>query len=252
MKSKNSVETFESVTIPRAIFEYFMIGYASLLSLEAPVLGLIGIWFYAGAGEWTDDFWFKLAVFVGASPIVGILMIAWMMMAAVLVKKILVGDFSTFVEDDEFLPETHLKVFRWRLTYLLVCDAKKFLQWVDNYELTRSFWRIMGVKVGNGVMIHPEAYMYETDLLHLDDGAQVDEMATLFCHTFRTRHLELKPIYVGAGASIGINSVVLPGCQIGANVELLPLTQVFPTERIKAGVWHGNPAEPVHLGQHNA
>jgi non-ribosomal peptide synthetase component F/acetyltransferase-like isoleucine patch superfamily enzyme len=252
MKSKNSVETFESVTIPRAIFEYFMIGYASLLSLEAPVLGLIGIWFYAGAGEWTDDFWFKLAVFVGASPIVGILMIAWMMMAAVLVKTILVGDFSTFVEDDEFLPETHLKVFRWRLAYLLVCDAKKFLQWVDNYELTRSFWRIMGVKVGNGVMIHPEAYMYETDLLHLDDGAQVDEMATLFCHTFRTRHLELKPIYVGAGASIGINSVVLPGCQIGANVELLPLTQVFPTERIKAGVWHGNPAEPVHLGQHNA
>jgi acetyltransferase-like isoleucine patch superfamily enzyme len=72
-------------------------------------------------------------------------------------------------------------------------------------------------------------------------------MATLFCHTFRTRHLELKKIHVGKGAHIGINSVVLPGCEIGDNVTLLPLTQVFPTERIKAGTWHGNPAEPIKL-----
>jgi non-ribosomal peptide synthetase-like protein len=237
----------ESVTIARSIFEYLMIGYGSLLSLEAPLLAILGTWFYVGAGAWIDNFYIKIGAFVAASPIVGILIVTWMMMSAILVKKLLVGDFSTFVGEDEFLPETHLKVFRWRLTYLLVCDAKKFLQWVDNYGLTRLFWRWMGVKVGKGVMIHPEAYMYETDLLYLDDGAQVDEMATLFCHTFRTRHLELKPIYVGAGASVGINSVVLPGCQIGSHVELLPLTQVFPSERIKAGIWHGNPAEPVHF-----
>jgi acetyltransferase-like isoleucine patch superfamily enzyme len=237
----------ETVTIARSIFEYLMIGYGSLISLQAPILGILGAWFYAGAGAWIDSFEIKIGVFVAASPIVGILVVTWMMTSAILVKKVLVGDFSSFIGENEFLPETHLKVFRWRLTYLLVCDAKKFLEWVDSYGLTRMFWRLMGVKVGSRVMIHPEAYMYETDLLHLDDGSQVDEMATLFCHTFRTRHLELKPIYVGAFSSVGINSVVLPGCQIGANVDLLPLTQVFPSERINAGIWHGNPAEPVHF-----
>ncbi|KAG7342362.1 McnC domain containing protein [Nitzschia inconspicua] len=240
-------ETVESVTMGRSIFEYLMIGYSSLLSLDVPLLGIIGGWLYVGAGTWNENFYIRVGTFVAASPVVGIIIVTWMMMAAILTKRVLVGDFSRFVQENEFLPETHLKVFRWRLTYLLVCDAKTFLQWVDNYDLTRIFWSWMGVKVGKRVMIHPEAYMYETDLLHLDDGVQVDEMATLFCHTFRTRHLELKPIYVGAGASVGINSVVLPGCHIGPHVELLPLTQVFPTERIKAGVWHGNPAEPVRF-----
>jgi acetyltransferase-like isoleucine patch superfamily enzyme len=242
----------DSVTIFRSVFEYLVIGYSSLLTLEIPILAIIGVWFYAGAGAWyvsvwVDRFEYRVAVFFAAAPVVGMLVVGWMMFSAILVKHLLIGDFSTFVKEDEYLPETHLKVFRWRLTYLLVVDAKKFLQYVDNYSLTRWFWRRMGVKVGKRVMIHPEAFLYETDLLHLEDDTHVEEMATLFCHTFRTRHLELKKIHVGKGARIGINSVVLPGCEIGDDVTLLPLTQVFPTERIGGGTWHGNPAEPITL-----
>jgi carbonic anhydrase/acetyltransferase-like protein (isoleucine patch superfamily) len=241
----------DSVSIPRAVFEYVVIGYSSLLSLEIPILCIIGLWFYAGAGAWYESYWvdrfvYRIAVFFAVAPMVGIAIVGWMIFSALAAKYILVGDFSTFVKEDEYLPETHIKVFRWRLTYLLVVDAKKFLQYVDNYHLTRWFWGKMGVKIGKRVMIHPEAFLYETDLLYLEDDTHVEEMATLFCHTFRTRHLELKKIHVGKGAHIGINSVVLPGCEIGDDVTLLPLTQVFPTERIKAGTWHGNPAEPPH------
>jgi len=241
-------DDLESVTIGRTIFEYLVIQYCSLLSLEVPVWCFIGLWFYGGTGLWNDNFEQKMGVFIALSPFVGILVVSWMMLSAIVMKRLLVGDFSKFIKECEYLPETHIKVFRWRLTYLLVYESKKFLLLTDNYELTRVFWRLMGVKVGERVMIHPEAYLYETDLLHLGDGTHVEEMATLFCHTFRTRHLELKPIKVGAGAHIGVNSVVLPACVIGDNVELLPLTQIFPTERITSGLWHGNPAEPIRLG----
>ena len=50
-------------------------------------------------------------------------------------------------------------------------------------------------------------------------------------------------VNIGAGATIGVNSVILPGTEVGANVTLLGGSYVMPGTKIPAGeTWRGNPA----------
>lgn len=50
-------------------------------------------------------------------------------------------------------------------------------------------------------------------------------------------------VNIGAGATIGVNSVILPGTEVGANVTLLGGSYVMPGTKIPDGeTWRGNPA----------
>lgn len=50
-------------------------------------------------------------------------------------------------------------------------------------------------------------------------------------------------VNIGAGATIGVNSVILPGTEVGENVTLLGGSYVMPGTKIPAGeTWRGNPA----------
>lgn len=51
------------------------------------------------------------------------------------------------------------------------------------------------------------------------------------------------PVKIGAGSTVGVNSVILPGTELGENVTVMGGAYVMPGTKIPAGeTWRGNPA----------
>ena len=64
----------------------------------------------------------------------------------------------------------------------------------------------------------------------------------LFRSLFHDRLMRLDSVRVGAGATIGPHSIVLPGSTTGDGVTLGPASLVMRGEEIPAGTrWQGNP-----------
>ena len=76
------------------------------------------------------------------------------------------------------------------------------------------FYRLMGARVGRGVQIN-SGYCADLSLLEIGDKAVIGGHATVIAHSFEHGKLILRPVKIGAHAVIGLNSVVLPGSQIG-------------------------------------
>lgn len=55
--------------------------------------------------------------------------------------------------------------------------------------------------------------------------------------------LRIGEVRIGAGATVGANSVVLPGCEIGENALVMGGAMLMTDAKIPAGeTWRGNPA----------
>lgn len=76
------------------------------------------------------------------------------------------------------------------------------------------FFRLMGAKVGRHVQINSK-YCADLGLLEIGDSAVIGGHATVIGHSFEKGKLILKKVKIGRKAVIGLNSVVLPGAEIG-------------------------------------
>lgn len=105
--------------------------------------------------------------------------------------------------------------FKWVLTNAVVqLVANTFMDFMILTPLMPLFYRLMGAKVGKNVQINSK-YCADLSLLELDDGAVIGGHATVIGHSFERGRLILRKVKIGKHAVIGLNSVVLPGCQIG-------------------------------------
>jgi acyl-CoA synthetase (AMP-forming)/AMP-acid ligase II/acetyltransferase-like isoleucine patch superfamily enzyme/acyl carrier protein len=92
-----------------------------------------------------------------------------------------------------------------------------------SYPLTATYYRWMGAQVGRRTRIAPDADLGEFDLLRIGDDACVDEAAILRPFALEGGAMDLKPISIGANASIGTRAVVAPGSVLPADTEIAPL-----------------------------
>ena len=119
---------------------------------------------------------------------------------------------------------------------------------INEFWLTRTFWRLMGASIGNETMIDPDVLLFEADMVDIGNNCRIEEMATLLCHKFTQGSLEMESISIPSNAVIRSHAVILPGCKITGNrVKVMPLTHVLSGEELSDGVWHGSPAEKVDI-----
>ena len=112
-------------------------------------------------------------------------------------------------------PTGSLGSFKWLLTNALVqLVSNTFMDFMILTPLITLFFRLMGAKVGKNVQINSKRCA-DLSLLELEDGAVIGGQATVIGHSFERGRLILKKVKIGKHAIIGLNSVVLPGCQIG-------------------------------------
>lgn len=107
------------------------------------------------------------------------------------------------------------------------------------------YLRAMGSTVGHDVWCETLT-ITEFDLVELGNGCAVNRRACVETHLFHDRLMRIGPTAIGAGATIGPSSAVLPDTTVGAGCVLGARSVVLRGERLPAGTrWHGAPVVGV-------
>ncbi|MBU2102883.1 MAG: DapH/DapD/GlmU-related protein [Candidatus Omnitrophota bacterium] len=108
-----------------------------------------------------------------------------------------------------------LGVFKWLFAnalYMVV--GATFMDFILLTPFANIFYRLMGAKIGKNVQLNSK-FCADVSLLEVGDEAIIGGHATVICHSFERHRLILKKVKIGKRAIIGLNSVILPGCEIG-------------------------------------
>ena len=120
-----------------------------------------------------------------------------------------------------------------------------FLNFFKGTPWLPFFMRMLGVKTGSRV------YMNTTDLTEFDRVTIGDDAALNYdcgpqTHLFEDRIMKIGSVKIGDRTSIGAMSIILYDTEIGADIEIKPLTLVMKGERLNdATSWTGSPASPL-------
>ncbi|MBF0531877.1 MAG: hypothetical protein HQL23_02145 [Candidatus Omnitrophica bacterium] len=121
------------------------------------------------------------------------------------------------------------EMLKWFFLNALVQAVKAFF--MDFMLLTpfaSLFYRMMGAKLGYNVQINSKN-VADLSLLEIGDNAVIGGNATVICHIFERKGLKLKKVKIGANALIGLNSVIMPGVEIGDNA-IVPAGAIVPKD----------------------
>jgi len=101
--------------------------------------------------------------------------------------------------------------------------------------------RLFGARVGRDVAIGGS--IDDPFLTTLGDGAVLGNNSLVAGSMIAGGRFTVGPVRIGVGATVGANSIVLPGTELGDRAQLLGGSIVVAGTRIPAGeTWRGNPA----------
>ncbi|MBI1751802.1 MAG: amino acid adenylation domain-containing protein [Acidobacteria bacterium] len=110
--------------------------------------------------------------------------------------------------------------------------------------LVPLYFRLLGARIGSRVCME-STWLTEYDLVDIGDGAQLNSDCTIQTHLFEDRVMKMDRIHLGAGCSVGMDSVVLYGSRMESGSVLGDLSLVMKGEALPAGTrWEGSPARP--------
>jgi len=105
--------------------------------------------------------------------------------------------------------------------------------------------RMLGAKIGKNVQVNSK-FVFDASLLEIGDNTVIGGGAIIIGHQVERGMLKLRRVKIGSNVTIGSNSIITPGCQIGdraiigAGAVLLKNSKVEPHS-----VWYGVPARNV-------
>ena len=106
--------------------------------------------------------------------------------------------------------------------------------------------RALGARIGRDAVLHSPPPV--TGHLRLDEGAAIEPEVDLTGHWVDGDRVHVGTIRVGAGASVGTRSTLLPGARVGAHARLAP-GSALDAEVPEGEHWAGSPAERVRPGK---
>lgn len=217
--------------VRRAVVEAFrivavMVSLALAVGVAATLLGL------------ASRSWWLAAALGGLVLVVAGYLSTW---CATLAKRLLVGRvrpgehplWSSFVWRNELADQ-----------FVELVAAPWFARWASGTPLLNVWLRMMGARIGTGAWV--ETYwLPEPDLVEIGDGATVERGCVVQTHLFHDRVLALDAVVIKAGATLGPNSVVLPGASVGRHSTIGSASLVMRGEAVPRRTrWIGNPIGP--------
>jgi len=107
-----------------------------------------------------------------------------------------------------------LGAFKWMFANSLYqLMAATFMDFILLTPFANVFHRLMGAKLGRNVQINSK-FCADMSLLEVGDGSVIGGHSTVISHSFERNRLILKKVKIGKKVIIGLNSVILPGCEI--------------------------------------
>lgn len=138
------------------------------------------------------------------------------------------------------------KAFQWAsynaLILLVRYTCINFLRVTPFINL---FHALMGMRIGKRVQINT-AVIGDSNLIEIGDDTVIGGDVTLVAHSAERGELVAQRIRIGSNVTVGLMSVIFPGCEIGdgavlaANAVLAKGTKILPGE-----IWGGVPARKI-------
>ncbi|RME14410.1 MAG: hypothetical protein D6797_08885 [Bdellovibrio sp.] len=117
------------------------------------------------------------------------------------------------------------------LTYLV---RYTFLEFITPTPLNILFFKMMGMKIGKGVVINT-TNISDPCLIEIGDYVTIGGSATLFAHYGQKGYLVISKTKIGSGSTIGLKASVMGGVHIGEKALVLPHAVLLPRARVYDG-----------------
>jgi hypothetical protein len=207
--------------------DFVIIGGLLLLLFASDAALLIGL--SPHARRWGGDY--HAVIIVVLAPLLHALLSAGLLRILLAVRPLRPGRYT--MDSAVFawwkVVVSILMVARWLLRPYTFCLSKPLLA------------RLYGARVGRNVAIDGD--VDEPFLLTVGDGAILGHGSYVSASVSADGAFTLAPVVIGAGATVGINSVVMAGTTIGDHAALAGGSIAVPGTVIPPGQsWRGNPA----------
>lgn len=143
-------------------------------------------------------------------------------------------------------PYISFKGYQWASYNALILIVRfSFINWIRATPFNVFFYRAMGMKVGARTQINT-AVVADCNLIEVGEDTVIGGDVTLIAHAVEGPNLVTARVKIGSRVTVGLMSVVMPGCEIGdgailaANAVLKKGTIIGPGE-----VWGGVPAKKL-------
>jgi len=134
------------------------------------------------------------------------------------------------------------------LTYIV---RFTFLDFVTPGPLNILFFRMMGMKIGKGVMINT-TYISDPALITLEDFVTIGGSATIFAHYGQKGILILSPVVIKRGATIGLKASIMGDVVVGEGVVVPAHSALLPKTRVPDHAKFVVPAQQWKAPQHES
>lgn len=109
-----------------------------------------------------------------------------------------------------------------------------FLDLITPTPLNILFFRMMGMKIGKGVMINT-SNISDPCLITLEDYVTIGGSATIFAHYAQAGFLVLEPVIIKKGATVGLKASIMGDVIVGEKVTVKPHSILLPKTRLNKG-----------------
>ncbi|MCB0361759.1 MAG: hypothetical protein KDD35_03520, partial [Bdellovibrionales bacterium] len=117
------------------------------------------------------------------------------------------------------------------LTYIV---RYTFLEFITPTPLNVLFYRMMGMKIGKGVVINT-TNISDPCMISLGDYVTIGGSAHLLAHYGQKGVLIISPVVIESGATIGLKASIMGDVVVGKNAIVKPHTALLPKTRLGEG-----------------
>ena len=113
-----------------------------------------------------------------------------------------------------------LQMMKWMMVSALYIAVRFiFLDFMLLTPFCALFYKLMGAKLGKNVQIN-STRVGDISMLEIGDNSVIGGNATVICHSFEKKGLHIEKVRIGRNVIVGLNSIILPGAEIGDNAVI--------------------------------
>lgn len=143
----------------------------------------------------------------------------------------------------------HIQI--WSMAYVRFWAVKTLIQTnplvlFAGSPLYLLYLRMLGAKIGKGVVIFSRMVPVCTDLLTVGDGTVIHKNSFFLCCRARSRVIETGPVTLGRNVLVSEKTTLDIGTSMGDDAQLGHASSLQTSQSVPDGqIWHGSPAAPT-------
>ena len=216
--------------VARGLIE--LLGYIYLVFVTSVAMAAIVTLFFLGyrravASQYSEDKVTAILIF-GVIPAVALAHGLFTCLITLVTKWVVIGRFRK-----GRFPLWSLFVWRTELVERVEENLSEPFVKVLGGTVWIGWWiRLLGAKVGRRPYICSDAVLTETDLISIGNRCTLEQGSTLQAHLFQDRIRDCDTVSLGNSCSIGTNSVVLAGGEMGEGSSISALSLIMRGESL--------------------